>query len=225
MNKMIKKEQNIEIDLIMKILVKESKNWNVPVITLIALQDKNPFKVLLSTIISLRTKDEVTIGASKRLFEILKNPKEIENISIEQIEKAIYPAGFYKRKSIQIKDICKRLNLNFNSQVPNNIDTLLTFKGIGRKTANLILTEGFNIPAMCVDTHVHRISNRIGYVTTKNPDETEMELRKKLPLEYWNIYNTILVAFGQHLCKPISPYCSKCPIEKYCYKINVNKFR
>ena len=214
-----------DIHEIVYTLEKASKNWNVPVVTLISLQEKAPFKVLLSTLISLRTKDEVTIQSSKRLFKILKHPKDIYNITAKQIEDAIYPAGFYKQKSIRIIEICKRLAEEYQSQVPKDIPTLLTFKGIGRKTANLILAEGYSIPAVCVDTHVHRISNRLGYVHTKTPDETEFALREKLPKQYWIKYNTLLVAFGQKICRPISPHCTLCPINKYCEKINVNKHR
>jgi len=215
----------VNIDKIIEILLIESKNWKVPVVTLIALQNNDPFKVLISTIISLRTKDEVTINSSKRLFKILSKPEDIIKLTTQEIEDAIYPAGFYKRKAVQIKDICIKLIKDFNSKVPNKIDTLLEFKGIGRKTANLVLTEGFQIPAMCVDTHVHRISNRFGYIETRTADESEMLLRKKLPIKYWNKYNTILVAFGQQICKPISPWCSLCPVEQYCKKINVKKNR
>ncbi len=213
------------IEKIIEILEEEFKSWKVPVVTLIALQSKDPFKVLLSTIISLRTKDEVTIGSSKRLFKILKKPNDIKNITIKKIEKAIYPTGFYKRKAIQIKKICERLVLDFNQIVPNDINILLTFEGVGRKTANLVLSDGFQIPAMCVDTHVHRISNRFGFIKTKNPNESEIELRKKLNKKYWNRYNTLLVAFGQTLCRPISPHCSKCSVRKYCKRIGVVKFR
>jgi endonuclease-3 len=213
------------IDTIVEILEKESKNWKVPVVTLIALQDKNPFKVLMSTILSLRTKDEVTVEASKRLFKILSCPEDIFEISDEEIEKAIYPVGFYKRKTVNIRKACEKLIDEFNSIVPKDIDTLLTFDGVGRKTANLVLTEGYDIPAMCVDTHVHRISNRFGFIKTKTPEKSEIELREKLPKKHWNKYNALLVAFGQHLCKPISPFCSKCPVERYCQKIGVEKFR
>jgi endonuclease-3 len=216
---------NFPIDKVISILEKKSKNWKVPVVTLIALQNKDPFKVLLSTIISLRTKDEVTINASKKLFKILSKPEDIFNVEILDIEQAIYPAGFYKRKAIQIKKICEKLVLDFDSKVPSDINTLLLFEGVGRKTANLVLSEGYQIPAICVDTHVHRISNRFGYVKTKTPEETEFKLREILPKRYWIIYNTLLVAFGQHLCKPISPFCSKCSILKYCKRISVIKSR
>jgi len=216
---------NIEIDKIIQILEEEFLKLKVPVVTLIALQSKDPFKVLLSTIISLRTKDEVTIEASLRLYKILTKPDDITKLSIEEIEKAIYPTAFYHRKALQIKKICERLIFEFKSIVPKDIDILLTFDGIGRKTANLVLSEGYQIPAMCVDTHVHRISNRFGFIKTKTPNESEIELRKKLKNIYWNRYNTLLVAFGQSICRPISPHCSICRINKYCKKIGVLKSR
>jgi len=203
----------------------ESENWDVPVVTLIALQEKDPFKVLMSTIISLRTKDEVTIDASKRLYNILTKPEDIYDVSNEDLEKAIYPCGFYKRKAKQIALICDRLVKEFNSIVPSDLDTLLTFTGVGRKTANLVLAEGYQIPAMCVDVHVHRISNRFGFIKTKNPDESEMELRDKLPQEYWIRYNSLLVAFGQSICRPISPRCSECVIRDKCMRVGISKSR
>lgn len=218
-------EEDIDIDSIMTILEEEFLKWKVPVVTLIALQEKDPFKVLLSTIISLRTKDEVTIEASKRLYKILKKPKDIYQINDEDIEKAIYPCGFYKRKTVQIRKACERIDKEFNGEVPKYIDILMTFEGVGRKTANLVLSEGYNIPAMCVDTHVHRISNRLGYIQTKTPEESEIKLREKLPLKYWIRYNTLLVALGQSICRPISPHCSKCEINKYCKKIGVTTNR
>ncbi len=215
----------VDIDIVMKILKNESKNWDVPSVTLIGLQEKDAFKVLLSTIISLRTKDEVTIDASKRLFKILEKPEDITKIQIGDIEKAIYPCGFYKRKAIQIKKACERLVLEFHSKVPDDIDILMTFEGVGRKTANLVVSEGYGLSAMCVDTHVHRISNRLGYIKTKTPEESEIELRKKLPLKYWNEYNALMVAFGQSICRPISPKCSECEIFQYCRRIGVLKSR
>lgn len=217
--------KEFHFDEIVSILQEEIKNWNVPVVTLIALQEKDPFKVLLSTILSLRTKDEVTIEASKRLFMKLSKPEDIYNLSADQIEKLIYPTGFYKRKSLQIIDICKLLVEQYNSIIPKDLNELLKFKGVGRKTANLVLAEGYQIPAICVDTHVHRISNRLGIMRTKNPEETEYILREILPRKYWIIYNTLLVAHGQHICRPISPICSNCPIIKYCLRIGVEKNR
>ncbi|MFW5704890.1 MAG: endonuclease III domain-containing protein, partial [Nanoarchaeota archaeon] len=135
------------------------------------------------------------------------------------------PVGFYRRKAIVIKNVCERLVNEFKGQVPADLDILLTFEGVGRKTANLVITEGFQKPAMCVDVHVHRISNRLGYIQTKTPEETEFKLREILPLQYWIRYNSLLVAFGQHICKPVSPFCSKCPVEKYCQKVGVKKQR
>jgi len=213
------------IEKVIKILEIESKNWKCSVVTLIALNSKDPFKVLISTIISLRTKDEVTIESSKRLFNVLKSSKDIFNLSQSQIEELIYPCGFYKRKAIQIKNICEIIANEYGGVVPNDIEILLKFKGVGRKTANLVLAQGYNIPAICVDVHVHRISNRLGFIKTKNPEKTERSLAKKLDKKYWIDYNSLLVAFGQSICKPVSPYCSKCPVFNYCKRISVEKYR
>ena len=213
------------IEKVIKILEIESKNWKCSVVTLIALNSKDPFKVLISTIISLRTKDEVTIESSKRLFNVLKSSKDIFNLSQSQIEELIYPCGFYKRKAFQIKEICEIIANDYGGIMPKDIEILLKFKGVGRKTANLVLAQGYNIPAICVDVHVHRISNRLGFIKTKNPEKTERSLAKKLDKKYWIDYNSLLVAFGQSICKPVSPYCSKCPVFNYCKRISVEKYR
>jgi endonuclease-3 len=213
------------IDKIIEILDVESRKWKSPVDTLVALQKHNPFLVLITTIVSLRTKDEVTIKVCEKLYEKLSKPEDILKLSVDDVSKLIYPCGFYNNKAIQIYDICHRLINEYKSIVPNEIDELTKFKGVGKKTANLVLAEGYSLPAMCVDVHVHRISNRFGYVRTKTPDETEMWLRKKLPKQYWNRYNQILVALGQSICRPISPKCSECPVLKYCKRINVKTFR
>jgi len=210
---------------VLKILEKEYPKWNAPVVTLLAQHTKDPYKVLISTILSLRTKDEVTAKASERLFKLADNPYDMVKLSEEQIEKAIYPVGFYKNKAKTILNISKELIQKYNGKVPDDLDELLKFKGVGRKTANLVLGLGFGKPAICVDVHVHRICNRMGYVKTKTPEETEMELRKKLPKEYWIKINDLLVAFGQTICKPVSPLCSKCPVEKFCEKVGVEKHR
>jgi len=204
---------------IISILDKKKLELGSPVFDLIKIIGNDPFKILISTIISLRTRDEITIQSSKKLFKFLKSPNDIINISVKQISEAIYPCGFYNRKSIQIKQICISLINNYDSKIPDDLETLLTFKGIGRKTANLILSRGFNIPAICVDTHVHRISNRFGYIKTKTPEQSEFKLMNKLPKKYWINYNLILVALGQSICKPINPKCDKCPISKLCEKI------
>ncbi len=220
-----KEEKEFPIEKVIKILESESKNWSVPVVTLIALNSKDPFKVLISTIISLRTKDEVTIESSKRLFNVLKSSKDIFNLNLIDIERLIYPCGFYKRKAFQIKEICEIIANDYGGIVPKDIESLLKFKGVGRKTANLVLAQGYNIPAICVDVHVHRISNRLGFIKTKNPEESEKNIAEKLDKKYWIDYNSLMVAFGQSICKPVSPYCSKCPVFNYCKKIGVDRAR
>ena len=199
-----------------KILRKELKNLPDPSVTLVGKRWKSPFLVLISCIMSLRTQDKTTLPASERLFQLATTPEEMLKLTPERIEKAIYPVGFYRTKARTILGICRDIVEKFGGNVPNDLETLLTMKGVGRKTANLVLTEGFAIPAMCVDTHVHRISNRFGYVTTKTPEETEMVLRKKLPQEYWMEYNALLVLWGQNICKPISPWCSQCAMKHLC---------
>ncbi|EDP73363.1 endonuclease III [Hydrogenivirga sp. 128-5-R1-1] len=217
--------QTQEFIKVLEILEKEFPKWKAPVVSLMAQQIKDPFKVLISTIISLRTKDEVTAKASKRLFSVAKTPEEISKLSEEKIAELIYPAGFYKNKAKTIKDISKIILEKYNGKVPDTLEKLLKFKGVGRKTANLVLSEGFNKPAICVDIHVHRISNRLGFVKTKTPEKTEFALMEKLPEKYWNKINKLLVGFGQTICKPVSPYCSKCPVENLCKKKNIKTFR
>lgn len=216
---------NTNIDQVVKTIRKQMKDLPDPSVTLVGKRWKSPFLVLISCILSLRTKDETTLPASERLFKLADTPKKMLGLTARQIEKAIYPVGFYKTKAKSILGICRDILEKFGGKVPNDIDTLLTMKGVGRKTANLVLTEGFQIPAMCVDTHVHRISNRFGYVKTSLPDETEMALRKKLPKKHWMDYNALLVTWGQNICKPISPLCSQCGIDQFCPKIDVGKRR
>lgn len=177
---------------------------------------KNPYLVLIFCILSLRTKDETTYPAALRLFELAKTPEEMVLKTEEEIAKSIYPVGFYKNKASQIKNLSQKLIDEYASKVPCDIDELCKFKGVGRKTANLTLAKGFNEPAICVDVHVHRICNRIGYVQTKTPDETELVLREQLPKDLWLDINTILVTFGQNICKPINPKCDNCPIKQFC---------
>ena len=217
--------QTEEFIKVLKILEKEFPKWKAPVVSLMAQQTKDPFRILISTIISLRTKDEVTAEASRRLFYVAKTPEEISKLSEEEIAKLIYPAGFYKNKAKTIKEISKIILEKYNGKVPDTLEELLKFKGVGRKTANLVLSEGFNKPAICVDVHVHRISNRLGFIKTKTPEETEFALMKKLPEKYWNKINKLLVGFGQTICKPVSPYCSKCPVKKFCQKVGIKNSR
>ncbi len=207
----------IKIEKIIKLL----KENNSPQSEFVKYTEKNanPFIVLISCILSLRTKDETTYPATLRMLELGKTPEDFLNISQEDLEKAIYPVGFYKNKAKQILDIAKTLVEKYNSKVPNTIEELIKFKGVGRKTANLTLAKGHKILAICVDIHVHRICNRLGYVETKQPDDTEMVLREILPKKFWLDFNTLLVTHGQNICKPIKPICSKCPIESYCEKL------
>ena len=201
------------------------KKMPQPSVTQIGRKWNDPFLVLISCILSLRTKDETTLPASERLFRLAHTPQAMLKLEAPDIEKAIYPVGFYRTKTRVILGICRDILEKFNGRVPNDIDTLLTMKGVGRKTANLVLTEGFGLPGICVDTHVHRISNRLGYVRTKMPYDTEMMLRKKLPLKHWIDYNALLVTWGQNICKPISPLCSRCGIRTFCPRKGVGKSR
>lgn len=199
-------------------IVKGIKDANLPQRDFVKMMETfhDPFKVLICCILSLRTNDLTTYPCSLRMLELGTTPKDFLNVDVDTLAKAIYPVGFYKNKAQQILDISKELVEKYDSKVPDSIDELIKFKGVGRKTANLVLAKGFGIPAMCVDVHVHRISNRLGWVKTKTPDETEMELRKHLPKKYWLDINTILVTFGQNLCKPQKPMCNVCPIKEYC---------
>ena len=218
------KETLDKIDNIVTILKRENKKYIVPIVTIVSMT-KSPFMVLISCLLSLRTKDKVTAEASNRLFKLADNPQKMLGLSIKNIEKAIYPVGFYKTKAKRIKEICRVLLDDYEGVVPNEIDELLKLNGVGRKTANLTVTLGYGKLGICVDTHVHRISNRLGLVKTKTPEQTEFDLRKKLPKKHWLIYNDLLVTYGQNLCVPISPWCSKCRIFKYCKRVGVKKSR
>jgi endonuclease-3 len=210
----------------LRILRREAPAWHAPVVTFIALQTGDPYRVLISCLLSLRTKDETTGPASVRLFALADTPRGMLERTAAEIERAIYPVGFDRNKARVILDVSRTLVDAFEERVPDDLDQLLTFKGVGRKTANLVLTQGFGKPAICVDTHVHRISNRWGYVRTRTPHETELELRRILPRRYWIEYNDLLVAFGQTICQPVSPLCdSRCPVAQYCPRIGVVKHR
>jgi endonuclease-3 len=201
------------------------KHWDIPIVSHLAEMGTDPFKILISTLLSLRTKDETTAAATARLFSLAGSPAEMLLLSEEAIIQAIYPVGFYRNKARTIHHICRELIDRHQGRVPDRLEALLALKGVGRKTANLVLSLGFDRPAICVDTHVHRISNRLGYVATKTPEQTEQALRMKLPVRYWKDYNTLLVAFGQRICRPVSPYCSRCPVSGYCDRVNVVKSR
>ncbi len=212
--------------LALRALRREYRKGTAPVVTFIALQTRDPFRVLVSCLLSLRTKDETTGPASQRLFALADTPQKMVHLKPDQIERAIYPVGFYRTKTRVILELARTLLEKYDGQVPDSLDELLALKGVGRKTANLVLTQGFTKDGICVDTHVHRISNRWGYVRTRTPHETEMALRKKLPKRYWREYNDLLVAFGQTICKPLSPLCdTRCPIRGNCPQIGVGVHR
>ncbi len=211
-----------DIHTVMKKLQQAVSKWQAPVL---GHYKADPFKVLISCVLSLRTQDKTTEAASKRLFKIAASPGRMSKLSVTAIQKAIYPVGFYKTKAKNLKKICTILNKDHAGSVPDDIDTLLTLPGVGRKTANLVVTMGFNLPGICVDTHVHRITNRWGYIRTRNPDQTEKALREKLPQRYWIPINDLLVTYGQNCCKPISPFCSECSLKKYCDRCGVDRSR
>ena len=219
------KKPTVDIDRFVDALAGVYQTWQAPVITLMANAGATPFQVLISTVLSLRTKDEVTAAASKRLFARADTPEAMVRLSPRTIEKLIYPVGFYKTKAGRLIEISRLILEQHGGLVPADLETLLTLPGVGRKTANLVMVEGFGQPAVCVDTHVHRISNRIGYVSTRNPEETEYALRDRLPKKHWIRYNELLVAFGQVICRPISPHCSRCPVSDMCPRIGVTKSR
>lgn len=209
-------KQDCNIDKIVQTLKKAEQ----PKSDFVKLMDsfKDPYLVLIACILSLRTNDRTTYPATLRMFELAKTPSEMKKVSEKALAKAIYPVGFYENKAKQIIELSRQIDEELDGKVPDEIDELCKFKGVGRKTANLVLSQGFNKPAICVDVHVHRIFNRLGYVKTKNPEETEFALREKLPEKYWIDINTLLVTHGQNICKPIKPNCDICPISEYCAK-------
>jgi endonuclease-3 len=180
---------------------------------------KDPYLVLISCILSLRTNDKTTYPATLRMLKLADNPHDMKNIRVEDLAKAIYPVGFYENKAKQIIELSRIIDEELDGKCPDEIEELIKFNGVGRKTANLVLSRGFNKPAICVDVHVHRIFNRLGYVKTKTPEETEFALRKKLPIKHWIDINTLMVTHGQNCCKPQRPNCKKCPIEEFCKKV------
>lgn len=213
------------IGKVLSALRRESADWDVPVVTLTAVSSKSPFRVLVSTVLSLRTKDETTAEASRRLFAEADTPAGILGLGERRVRELIYPVGFYRVKAENIMGICRKLLDEYGGEVPDTVEELLRFRGVGRKTANLVVSLGYSKPAICVDIHVHRISNRWGFVDTETPLETETALRLRLPRRYWIEYNSLLVAMGQRVCRPVSPFCSRCPVSGYCPKKGVSKSR
>lgn len=213
------------VSRVLRILRRASAGWNAPVMMLEAAEHGDPFRTLIGCILSLRTRDETTVEAVPRLFARAAAPRAMLELGERAIADLIYPVGFYRTKAAVIAGICRELIDRFGGRVPDTIDELLTLKGVGRKTANLVVTQAYRKPGICVDTHVHRISNRWGLVRTRAPDETEAALRATLPRRYWIEYNSLLVAFGQTLCQPLSPWCSRCPVAHLCPRIGVSRAR
>lgn len=213
------------IGRVLAIIRCEAPGWNAPVLTLMAAEKRDPFLTLIGCILSLRTKDETTAIAAPRLFAQAATPQAMLALDTDAIAKLIYPVGFYRTKARTIHAICRKLINDYGSQVPDTMSELTALSGVGRKTANLVITEAFGKPGICVDTHVHRISNRWGLVKAATPDKTETALREVLPRRYWIEYNSLLVAFGQTLCQPVSPWCSRCPVSRFCPQIGVNHSR
>jgi endonuclease-3 len=214
-----------DIHAALRILRREVRRWQEPVVGVVAKESRDPFRILTACVLSLRTKDRTTAEASRRLFALASDPSSMLKLPLRVIERAIYPVGFYRTKAKQIRKICRRLLDVYSGRVPDSIEELLTLTGVGRKTANLVVTVGYGKPGICVDIHVHRISNRWGYVRTETPEQTEQALRRKLPARYWITFNDLLVPFGQNICQPVSPWCSRCKLEKYCDRVGVTRSR
>jgi len=215
----------VSIGRIIARLQRESPRWRPTAITDVRERSRDPFKILIACLLSLRTKDETTGPASERLFALADTPEAMLRLRPRQIERAIFPVGFYRTKARVILGVCRDLIDRYGGKVPDTIDDLLTLNGVGRKTANLVVTQGFGKPGICVDTHVHRICNRLGFVTTKTPDHTETALREKLPRRWWIPINDLLVVFGQQHCTPLSPKCSTCPVARECARVGITKSR
>jgi endonuclease-3 len=210
------------IDEAITILKRAARQWRVPVV---GRYRHDPFETLISCLLSLRTKDATTDAASARLFRLARTPRAMLRLQPRRIERAIYPVGFYRTKARTILAVSRALVERHGGRVPGDMNALLELKGVGRKTANLVVTLAFRKYGICVDTHVHRISNRWGYVRTKSAHATETRLRERLPRRYWRTYNDLLVAFGQNLCHPTSPWCSRCPLESLCGRVGVTRSR
>lgn len=213
------------IHAVIRTLKRDVGGWQEPVVGVVAKESSDPFRILIACLLSLRTKDRTTAEASRRLFALADSPAGMMRLPLPLIQRAIYPVGFYRTKARQVKKICQRLLSDYDGEVPASLDELLTLPGVGRKTANLVVTVGYGLPGICVDVHVHRISNRWGYIRTKTPEESERALRQKLPKRYWTIYNDLLVPFGQNVCLPVSPRCSLCKIARYCDRVGVKRSR
>ena len=213
---------NRNIEQVLATVKRLIRQWDEPIV---GHYRADPFRTLISCLLSLRTKDETTRPASERLFRLARTPQQLLKLPVRTIERAIYPVGFYRTKARTLRSVCRTLLERYGGCVPDDLEELLTIKGVGRKTANLVITLAFRKDGICVDTHVHRISNRWGYVRTKTPEQTEMALRRLLPRRHWQTYNDLLVTLGQNLCHPTSPWCSRCPLDRVCAKVGVARSR
>jgi endonuclease-3 len=215
----------VRIGTIIRGLLRTQPEWRRTALAVVAEESGDPYRVLIACLLSLRTQDTTTGPAAARLFALADTPAAMLAVPRRRIERAIYPVGFYRTKARLVHAISRDLLERFAGRVPDEIEALLTLNGVGRKTANLVVTMGFGKPGICVDTHVHRISNRLGYVRTRTPEETEMALRRTLPRRYWLGYNDLLVGFGQNVCTPLSPRCSICPVRTLCRRVGVTTAR
>ncbi|MFN3947793.1 MAG: endonuclease III domain-containing protein [Aquificaceae bacterium] len=205
-----------DLPKVIEIMKREYPKWHAPIVKLIAQKRRDPFSALVCALLSTRTRDETTAEVCKRFLQRVKEPKDLLEMGLEELQSLIYPVGFYRNKAKQLKELASQLMEEFGGKVPDSMEDLLKLRGVGRKVANIVLSEGFNKPAIAVDTHVHRISNRWSLVKTKNPEETEKALMEILPVEHWRDFNRLLVAFGQTICKPIKPKCQECPVRDWC---------
>jgi endonuclease III len=205
-----------DIPAVHRALAKAFAKAQAPIIDLVAAQTRDPFKVLVGTILSARTKDETTAAACKRLFARVGSPADLRQVSVRELEELIFPVGFYHTKAQHLKELPLVLEARFGGRIPQTVEELCELPGVGRKTANLVVVLGFDLPGICVDVHVHRICNRLGLIRTRNPLETEMTLRRILPLRFWKTWNSYLVSFGQTQCRPVRPRCETCPLAKHC---------
>jgi endonuclease-3 len=213
------------IGTVIRTLQRRAPRWRPTAVAVVAAEQPDPFRVLVAWLLSLRTQDATTREAAERLFRVADTPEAILSVPAPRIARLIFPVGFYRTKAHVIRGVCRDLIERFGGQVPADVDALLTLKGVGRKTANLVVTVGFGKPGICVDVHVHRISNRLGFVRTATPERTELALRAKLPGRFWIGYNDLLVAFGQNVCRPVSPHCSICPVAGLCRRVGVGRTR
>ena len=217
--------QGDDIHIVLRLVKESIQQWDVPVMARLAEGGPDPFKILVACILSLRTRDQTTAEASARLFALSADPFSMANMKVKRIEKAIFPVGFYRTKAKQIREVSIQICQEFQGKVPDTIEALVRLPGVGRKTANLVRTVGYKKPGICVDVHVHRICNRLGYVASKTPDETEWVLRQQLPKKHWITFNSLLVPFGQNQCTPISPRCSSCPVSLFCQRVGISTAR